>query len=433
MPPEVSQPTIYIKTPNGTVSVSNPLYNYTFHPLPSNDDFPPIGGPSNGPQVWYFPSTVRYPDSNNQSQPDLVNKQLQANGAAFHSQTYALLTQQPDYAIFSNYRYNDGRGIGRYNSLENMHNGIHMFVGNGGHMSNIPYSSFDPIFWLHHANTDRLFALWQAVYPESNFSSSQVSAFGTLTNDVGKMEDVNTPLTPFHSDDSGAIWTSATAWSTREFGYSYPDIIDWGVNSSQLSSNVKTRLNALYNPTRSTTKRSESADTSSSVEVSPNAMDIQWLVNLRVTKSDGPSPFFVHLFLGPAPDNPGTWSFAPNLIASHSVLDTSMLNTAANPDLPTTLYGQIPLNHALLVAGNSDLSPSKIVPLLRSQLTWKLQNTEDVPLDITKVPSLKIHVVSQEVKPRVSDDEFPKYGHVQVYREVTEGKTGGLQEGEDAE
>lgn len=45
MPPEVSQPTIYIKAPNGTISVPNPLYSYTFHPLPSVEDFPQIGSP----------------------------------------------------------------------------------------------------------------------------------------------------------------------------------------------------------------------------------------------------------------------------------------------------------------------------------------------------------------------------------------------------
>lgn len=45
MPPEVNQPTIYIKAPNGTINVPNPLFTYTFHPLPSNDDFPPIGSP----------------------------------------------------------------------------------------------------------------------------------------------------------------------------------------------------------------------------------------------------------------------------------------------------------------------------------------------------------------------------------------------------
>lgn len=45
MPPEVSQPMIYINTPNGTRNIQNPLYNYTFRPLPSSTDFPPIGSP----------------------------------------------------------------------------------------------------------------------------------------------------------------------------------------------------------------------------------------------------------------------------------------------------------------------------------------------------------------------------------------------------
>ena len=81
--------------------------------------------------------------------------------AAFHVQdksdlnsiqvlTYQLIADQSDYAPFSNTGYTDGRGDS-YNSLENMHNAIHAMVGNGGHMSIIPYSGFDPIFWLHHA------------------------------------------------------------------------------------------------------------------------------------------------------------------------------------------------------------------------------------------------------------------------------------------
>lgn len=61
--------------------------------------------------------------------------------------TYQLLTQQPNYGPFSNTAYSNQT----FNSLENMHNGIHGFVGNGGHMSDIPYAAFDPIFWLHHA------------------------------------------------------------------------------------------------------------------------------------------------------------------------------------------------------------------------------------------------------------------------------------------
>ncbi|KAL8684587.1 MAG: hypothetical protein Q9224_006254 [Gallowayella concinna] len=79
MPPEVNIPTIYIVTPRGISGVPNPLYSYQFHPVPSSTDFPPTGPPGS-PPIWSFPNTVRYPNSSGQSQPDLVNRQLQANG-----------------------------------------------------------------------------------------------------------------------------------------------------------------------------------------------------------------------------------------------------------------------------------------------------------------------------------------------------------------
>ncbi|KAI4202482.1 MAG: hypothetical protein LQ350_002565 [Teloschistes chrysophthalmus] len=360
MPPEVNQPTIYINAPNGTSNVRNPLYTYAFHPLPSSSDFPPLGGSNYGTSINAFHNTVRYPDANGQSQPDLVNKQLQANAAS---------------------------------------------------------------------NVDRLFALWQAVYPEANVSP-QINDVGTYTNDPGKSEDGNTPLTPFHSDDSGNFWTSSKVWSTKTFGYAYPEIIDWGVNRSQLTTNVKARLNALYNPTGSIPQRSVSTDGSSSLTLTPNSMNVQWFANIRINRSDIASPFFVHFFLGSPPVDPATWSFDPSLIGSHSVIDTPLLRSRISA---FPMYGQIPLNHALLEAGHADLAPEKIVPLLTSGLNWRLQGTNDSSLNISAVPSLKIHVVAQAVKPRVAEDEFPEYGQFVVYREITLGKDGGVGSGDDVD
>ena len=40
MPAVVNEPEIDINTPDGYHSVVNPLYNYTFHPQPSPQDFP---------------------------------------------------------------------------------------------------------------------------------------------------------------------------------------------------------------------------------------------------------------------------------------------------------------------------------------------------------------------------------------------------------
>ena len=43
-----------------------------------------------------------------------------------------------------------------------MHNGVHSWVGGtGGHMNSLFASPFDPFFYLHHCNIDRLWAMWQ--------------------------------------------------------------------------------------------------------------------------------------------------------------------------------------------------------------------------------------------------------------------------------
>ncbi|MCJ1347034.1 hypothetical protein MMC31_005255, partial [Peltigera leucophlebia] len=205
--------------------------------------------------------------------------------------TYQLIAEQSNYAPFSNTGYTDGRG-GRYNSIENMHNVVHSLVGNGGHMSIIPYSAFDPIFWLHHANMDRLLAIWQAIYPDSWVNTSQINQIGTFTDAPGSIENINTPLTPFHSDRTGTLYNSQTARYTSTFGYTYPEIIDWNVTAAQLSSNVRRNLNALLNPSGTTTTNTANQGsqppqkrekhTKKTIAEYPNAADHQYFVNIRV-------------------------------------------------------------------------------------------------------------------------------------------------------
>jgi tyrosinase len=50
--------------------------------------------------------------------------------------------------------------------LEGIHGAVHVWVG--GTMSWIPTAPADPIFWMHHANIDRLWSVWQAAHPGLN-------------------------------------------------------------------------------------------------------------------------------------------------------------------------------------------------------------------------------------------------------------------------
>lgn len=101
-------------------------------------------------------------------------------------------------------------------------------------------------------------------------------------------------LTPFHSSNSSTPYTSASARSTRSFGYTYPEVVDWNANATELSSSVRAALNKLYNPTGSISTRSlpqkgPLTARNSSYESAlsyPNATmgNYQYFVNIRVDK-----------------------------------------------------------------------------------------------------------------------------------------------------
>ncbi|KAH7311251.1 hypothetical protein B0I35DRAFT_481241 [Stachybotrys elegans] len=115
-------------------------------------------------------------------------------------------------------------------SIEHLHNTYHGTIGGlpnmgpRGHMSFIEMAAFDPIFWIHHCQIDRLFAIWQAVNGEKHW-------FNELVPDQQGMGKNN--LTPFRkwpmvdkADAENRYWTSDQARHTTDFGYTYPELAD---------------------------------------------------------------------------------------------------------------------------------------------------------------------------------------------------------------
>lgn len=79
----------------------------------------------------------------------------------------ALPTQQQINELFKINTYTDFT-----TELEYLHNGVHMWVG--GTMVDIRTSPADPVFWLHHANIDRIWLSWQASNPGQNPTLSPI-------------------------------------------------------------------------------------------------------------------------------------------------------------------------------------------------------------------------------------------------------------------
>ncbi len=73
------------------------------------------------------------------------------------------------YATFQN-ALESGLGLPSGNQ---MHNGMHGWIGGtGGHMSSPSVSPFDPFFYLHHCNIDRLWAMWQLDGHQTEYPTS---------------------------------------------------------------------------------------------------------------------------------------------------------------------------------------------------------------------------------------------------------------------
>ena len=213
-------------------------------------------------------------------------------------------------------------------------------------------------------------------------------------------------LTPFRSDDIGDLYDSYTARSTRTFGYTYPEIIDWDVSPDDLASTVRTQFNTLYGPVQSNSVKPRSLDSRPKWSNETRSdIDFDWYARFTVERCEAPSTFTVHVFLGPVPNDTSTWSYAPNLVGSHAFLMSSHRNvTASGPR-----RGQIPLNKKLEHAGVPCRSPGTVLQHVGSSLTWALQYLDGTTVDISTMPSFRFFVSQQTIKPAKCTEDFPTY------------------------
>ena len=103
------------------------------------------------------------------------------------------------------------------NAIETIHDDLHIKIGGmgadpystnpndkpGGHMSQPLSAAFDPLFWLHHANIDRLFLLWTKMHPGVWVTPGKGWRGGKYHQDPEWLKDdldVNSELVPFLQD-----------------------------------------------------------------------------------------------------------------------------------------------------------------------------------------------------------------------------------------
>ena len=191
-----------------------------------------------------------------------------------------MLTIVRTWAGFANHTVEDGGSVA--NSVEAIHDNLHVALGGSGHMSdpgvagmkryqvlmisftkhNFP--AFDPIFWLLHTNVDRLLSLWSALHPGVWVSPGDAEV-GSLMLEVEERVDENTcalrveslkrpsdtssiALTPFWKTDT-TFWASAGLQDTVPQGYSYPEFNGLDLSNPQtVQHEIAAIVNRLYSP-----------------------------------------------------------------------------------------------------------------------------------------------------------------------------------------
>jgi tyrosinase len=311
-------------------------------------------------------------------------------------------------------------------SLENLHNTYHTLIGFAGHMGDPQYAAFDPVFWFHHANIDRYFALWQAANPHD---ADHPERWFPAPTGPKQTYDGEKPLFPFYKrrdgPGEGDYWASDDVQQTSVFGYVYDDFsrmaklnqtvpeymgkrYDWATRKpdssiladmpiSLLSSAVE--ASPFFHPPPPKT----SPGVSNSVSLAPmlppptpivplNAIDPRfdrdWYVDSRVKRMAANGTFTIYFFLSPKgalPNaEPARYASSPYLVGMHHVFTSRREgcdNCAEAEEEGKLLVGTAPITGALLRyledeveggEGVESMRPEHVGPLLEERLRWRV-------------------------------------------------------------
>lgn len=261
-------------------------------------------------------------------------------------------------------------------------------------MTYLDYAAFDPIFMLHHAMVDRLFAMWQVLNPDS-YVEPQIAGSSTFVVTQGTTLTETTPLTPFNYDSS-TFYTADQVRQTEALGYEYPETK--GALTNNVTQNVLSAINTLYPPTNTTwppvTKRDLQV---TSRDIAGYSSHYEWVATVAVDKNSVDGSILVALSWGTLVQDASLWLFEPNFIRPCPLIIRSGTN---NSDVQY-ISGTIPITGPLLdvyASGNlSSLDPDPVKAYLSANLYYAVTvNGQIVPNG--NFTSLSIKVVSALVE-----------------------------------
>jgi tyrosinase len=442
LPDSIAGATITVTQSNGQqATINNPLAAYQYQ-NPSTMLYSPFVN-------WQ--TTLRYPTSNAnnaQTQVNQLNNAMNSVQPSLQDQVYQLFSACNDYAHFSNDAASSS-STQCSTSLEAIHNTVHMNTGgpgfrafdgstvSGGHMTYLPLASYDPVFWLHHTNVDRIFALWQTINPNA-YGGSQAAVDTTYTINIGQNLDANSPLTPFFQDQSNYWTTNAVRDWAGTFGYTYPEF----TNTAGDRNAIIGAVNNLYGPNAqpgAKSKRSLASYAPAGKAAAPSSIDnaklaangseYQYNANIQTPRFALQTSFTIYIFLGePAAEVPSTWSTDANLVGPFGVLADAPTSDMTMDEL--IISGSIPLTrvlHEKLAAGIiTSMAPEVVNAYLKANLVWKIASNTGDCVDPSTLKGFVVSVATTTAALPVDQSQLPVYSPFHLAVDITAGIAGGL-------
>ncbi|KAF4457681.1 Di-copper centre-containing protein [Fusarium austroafricanum] len=373
-------------------------------------------------------------------------------------------------------------------SAEGLHDSIHDWCGGQtvqvgdkqtwlvGHMGIPALAAFDPIFWLHHCNIDRLFAMWQILHDKHD-EESWFSGKDTRDKDAGTFgippnntDTPDYPLKPFlKSAESNDFYTSNDIRECSSLGYTYPGLEKWNYvkldgsyDRERHIQDVNILLNNSYGAGRRAWQKAKlTADpgqpgiqlNSITRDSAPDGDLIgqpDYIVDIVYEKfALGGLPYSIHVFVGKPGEVPYLFNAADppvGEIVSFSGpkelegTDGGCGNCRSQAEDHTKSSGRIVLTNALITRWKNkiqhtpndpngprvleSMKPKDVVKFLKHNLHWRVTSLgQEVELD--KLPSLKIALAVGKADHFVDKTKLSKYYGYKGAHEVTQGRPGG--------
>ncbi|KAK6337225.1 hypothetical protein TWF718_010006 [Orbilia javanica] len=398
---------ITVQYPNGkggevAKSIKNPFYSYTFK-TGENDIF------KKGKAFEYLGKTARRPESSgsNESMSDAADNAMRSGYETRRKQTYNALTSVISFNNFAN-------------ALEKLHNDVHMAVGGMGVMGLISYAAFDPVFWLHHNNIDRMLAIWQAANPGKYLTADTASSSYMRRVTADDKDDLDTPLYPW-KHPNGKVWTSNDVKDVTaiwDYGYGYPEVpCYFSGDSNSLDDHATQRINMAYSDTGTPRIRGRAAVATTT---SPGENVTEWDINIIVDQAELPGTFSIYVFLGNPPADPNKWD-----MSTQKVSTMTLLGNPGSPKMSKLEGMTIPLSPLLAKKGVKG-TEKDIQEYLAKHLVWTCLSLDEEggtkPCDVKKMKSLKVAVTSKSVIMPTDMMAKPKVGKAKIQPAATKDK-----------